>query len=605
MAANFTNASGVGEEEKSSEDEKSSEFTWINTHLRIYYLLVIAITGIIGNFISMAVFLGTRLKNHSSYYYLAFMGASDTLFLSFLCVQCLLNNQGLQWLRIEFLSSSAGCKMINYVMSTCTNISVWLTVAYTTERCIAVQYPLLRAQLCTVGRAKMVTAIVTISNTIANLYVFPTVGRPPSFDNCGYFEEYLQLIRVVSVVDALVMMALPFVLIVCMNSMIVWKLWKLSDVFDGSTGTRHSPSKTCDGTGETPLSPIPLQSSSQRYTFPQITLVAENERIASRKLDRTASPSSLWKPRAVVPPHVDRSKYEEIDCKTSWKVDGKEKTVDLSPITKDGCRASHGDNHVEDGQVQRNIESRDTSVDSLAMMNKVTQENEDFKGMVVPFGGGKESQSGSKDLPGADHNGSPREVTEDPKKHELSSNLNLEGGDSGEKREGGGKNDKSEKVFIDVNIRVIIDNGHNTSDRGTGSSERETFANSRYAKDTSDNVVEKDGEQDVGIDAMPTRIDNNAKRISSVDVQNNDLRRKEGNTKIGVDLHKPRGLGTIVEQKMRQDKRAVTCVRRKDTSGAKENITKMLLVVSTMFVALQLPRVVFLGRYFSHYSIRS
>ncbi|XP_068248251.1 uncharacterized protein [Palaemon carinicauda] len=409
------------------------------------------------------------------------------------------------------------------------------------------------------------------------------------FDNCGYFEEYLQLIRVVSVVDALVMMALPFVLIVCMNSMIVWKLWKLSDVFDGSTGTRHSPSKTCDGTGETPLSPIPLQSSSQRYTFPQITLVAENERIASRKLDRTASPSSLWKPRAVVPPHVDRSKYEEIDCKTSWKVDGKEKTVDLSPITKDGCRASHGDNHVEDGQVQRNIESRDTSVDSLAMMNKVTQENEDFKGMVVPFGGGKESQSGSKDLPGADHNGSPREVTEDPKKHELSSNLNLEGGDSGEKREGGGKNDKSEKVFIDVNIRVIIDNGHNTSDRGTGSSERETFANSRYAKDTSDNVVEKDGEQDVGIDAMPTRIDNNAKRISSVDVQNNDLRRKEGNTKIGVDLHKPRGLGTIVEQKMRQDKRAVTCVRRKDTSGAKENITKMLLVVSTMFVALQLP----------------
>ncbi|XP_066966885.1 uncharacterized protein [Macrobrachium rosenbergii] len=438
----------------------------------------------------MAVFLGTRLKNHSSYYYLAFMGASDTLFLSFLCIQCLLNSQGLQWLRIEFLSSSAGCKMINYVMSTCTNISVWLTVAYTTERCIAVQYPLLRAQLCTVGRAKLVTAFVTVSNTIANLYVFPTVGRPPGFDNCGYFEEYLQLIRVVSVVDALVMMALPFVLIVCMNSMIVWKLWKLSDVFHGSAGTRHSSSRTFDGTGETPLSPIPVQSA-QRYTFPQITLVPP------LKLDRNNSPS-IWKPSAVIPPSViekppsqlqsnaatpecsdEQGKHEEMDL----KIDAERRMTDPSLNT--------GERYKD-----MNLPAEDNEKEEAPVQDDQVQENIEA---VVPFCNAKRSSVGRNDDQAPSREANEEEGAEQP-------------GLSSDKREGGKKNDKSEKVFIDVNIRVIIDNGHTVSARGD------------LGKDD-----ERDG--DGGMDERSAR--NEAKRCDTAPACGSKVTRGQSNAKRG------------------------------------------------------------------------
>ncbi|XP_064118820.1 uncharacterized protein LOC135223856 [Macrobrachium nipponense] len=561
MSDNSTNTSDVGD------DGKSSEFTWINTHLRIYYLLAIAITGIIGNSISMAVFLGTRLKNHSSYYYLAFMGASDTLFLSFLCVQCLLNSQGLQWLRIEFLSSSAGCKMINYVMSTCTNISVWLTVAYTSERCIAVQYPLLRAQLCTVGRAKLVTAFVTVSNVIANLYVFPTVGRPPGFDNCGYFEEYLQLIRVVSVVDALVMMALPFVLIVCMNSMIVWKLWKLSDVFHGSAGTRHSSSRTFDGTGETPLSPIPAQSA-QRYAFPQITL---NPPL---KLDRNNSPC-VWKPSAAIPPNViekplpsqpqpDAAKPECSDKQGKYeanvsKID--EESEGTEPYSNTGERYEEMNLPAEGNEKEDDAPAKDDQV------------REDIEA-VVPFRKAKRSSSvgrGDDLVPSCE----PNEEEEGLEQPGLSS----------EKRDGGKKNDKSEKVFIDVNIRVIIDNGHAVSARGDLRNKNVGEDGDGGILDLVRNEAKRSDRPPAACGSQVTRGQSNAKRGQGAGDEGED----EGG-KINVDLSKPRRLATVVELQPRQNKKvAVTSVRHSDASGIKENITKMLLVVSTMFVALQLP----------------
>lgn len=63
-----------------------------------------------------------------------------------------------------------------YLGSVSSSLSVWLTVAFTVERFIAVQYPLQRPTVCTVHRAKKVILTLAGFSVTVHLYVFVTAG---------------------------------------------------------------------------------------------------------------------------------------------------------------------------------------------------------------------------------------------------------------------------------------------------------------------------------------------------------------------------------------------------------------------------------------------
>lgn len=52
-----------------------------------------------------------------------------------------------------------------------------LTVAYTLERCVAIQSPLMRRSMCTVGRAKKTILGVVMFNAASYLYIPFIVGH--------------------------------------------------------------------------------------------------------------------------------------------------------------------------------------------------------------------------------------------------------------------------------------------------------------------------------------------------------------------------------------------------------------------------------------------
>ncbi|KAK4294119.1 hypothetical protein Pmani_033229 [Petrolisthes manimaculis] len=201
--------------------------TWQKTlvyHLLLYYIPTVVVLGLIGNMVSISVFLRTRLRRRSSSFFLAAMAGSDSASLVLLAARWLFNNSYLPSLALTVLDSDVGCKIINYVGSTVTSIGVWLTVAYTLERCVAVQFPLRRRSMCTVGRAKTTIMGIVMFSAASYLYIPFIYGHSNKFVGCGIYTEYQDVLVTFSVAEMTIMFFLPFLVTAALNAIILYCL---------------------------------------------------------------------------------------------------------------------------------------------------------------------------------------------------------------------------------------------------------------------------------------------------------------------------------------------------------------------------------------------
>lgn len=141
--------------------------TWLYQSLKtltnvmnLYFTPFLAVAGTIGNILSVLVFFGTKLKKLSSSYYLAFLAIFDTGFLwcNFI--------QWMNFLHINFYARNGFCQLFTWLSNACSVLSVWLVVAFTIERFVAVLYPLKRPTLCTVRRARCIICYLVVFNAI-------------------------------------------------------------------------------------------------------------------------------------------------------------------------------------------------------------------------------------------------------------------------------------------------------------------------------------------------------------------------------------------------------------------------------------------------------
>lgn len=130
--------------------------------LNWYFTPVITIAGTIGNILSVMVFLRTKLKKLSSSYYLAFLAIFDTGFL-----WCWF----IEWLnifKIGLHKTDGFCQLFTWLSNACSVLSVWLVVAFTIERFVAVMYPLKRQSMYTVRRARCIVCSLVAFNAISS-----------------------------------------------------------------------------------------------------------------------------------------------------------------------------------------------------------------------------------------------------------------------------------------------------------------------------------------------------------------------------------------------------------------------------------------------------
>lgn len=124
----------------------------------------ISVLGTAGNMLAVIVFLRTpTLCKQTSSYYLTALCMSDTVVLLLFALGYLSSNN-----YIDFYHRSVACELTNYLSGVFSCFSVWLVVAFTAERYIAVWHPLRRPTWCTAKRAKITMLAFFIMCLVAN-----------------------------------------------------------------------------------------------------------------------------------------------------------------------------------------------------------------------------------------------------------------------------------------------------------------------------------------------------------------------------------------------------------------------------------------------------
>ncbi|XP_066982475.1 thyrotropin-releasing hormone receptor-like [Macrobrachium rosenbergii] len=197
--------------------------------LNTYYIPLLIVVGFVGNLLSCVVFLNTRLRMRSSSYYLAALAIADVTYL-FILFLVWLDLLGFNTFNVNVL-----CQLEIYLGSVSSSLSVWLTVAFTVERFIAVQYPLQRPTVCTVHRAKTIILSLSCFSATVHVYVFITAGVIVHEDEdgskiteCNLRMDYRGLMNIINWIDTLLTLVIPFIMIVVMNTLIARQLIKFS-----------------------------------------------------------------------------------------------------------------------------------------------------------------------------------------------------------------------------------------------------------------------------------------------------------------------------------------------------------------------------------------
>ncbi|CAG9819627.1 unnamed protein product [Phaedon cochleariae] len=186
-------------------------------YLNLYYVPVIVVVGVVGNFLSFLVLLTTHLKVRSSSYYLAALAVTDSGYLAcILLVYCSSNGV------VDWFHQDGFCQLWVYLTYVCSFLSVWFIVAFTVERFIAVRYPLRKPYVCTVSRAKMIVLSLTCVAFLLHSYVFWIASVVDQ--RCHLNPDYVDLAEYVNYVDTIVTFLVPVVLIVGMNALIARSL---------------------------------------------------------------------------------------------------------------------------------------------------------------------------------------------------------------------------------------------------------------------------------------------------------------------------------------------------------------------------------------------
>ena len=188
-------------------------------NLGLYGYPVLTVLATIGNLLTLLIMLKPSMRTKSTCFYMASLAIFDTMAIYFNCFT--------KWITlfedIDALKvSDAACKTINFMSYTSFDIAVWILVAMTIERFVAVHFPFKASKYATIKHAKIVLVSIIVVFTGINLHFFWTVSLN-SRGQCASLEDHEDFHNEVwPWIDATMYSFLPFVLLLVFNILIIY-----------------------------------------------------------------------------------------------------------------------------------------------------------------------------------------------------------------------------------------------------------------------------------------------------------------------------------------------------------------------------------------------
>lgn len=200
--------------------------TGLNFFFNHIYLLLLPIIGSIGNGFVIIIFgqraFRTRIEsigsNMSIYPFLFYMAISDTVYLTILFFSWLTNY-------INILHRPVLCQLTLYISYVCNFINAYYTIAFTTQRLFAVVNPFQVSHVLSWYRSRCIALSIIVFGCFIYSYLPFLIGIVEG--KCFSRPEYRFINKCMDIIDAIIVILIPYIVIITMNTIILISLRRM------------------------------------------------------------------------------------------------------------------------------------------------------------------------------------------------------------------------------------------------------------------------------------------------------------------------------------------------------------------------------------------
>ncbi|CAF0785244.1 unnamed protein product [Adineta ricciae] len=186
-----------------------------------FILPCLLLIGTTCNTLTFIVMRRGRMRHSSSCFYMAALAMADTFVLWIGCLN--------RWLELidkqrPILACNLCCKFGTFAFFFFADCSVWITVAMTFERYIAVSQPLRASQICTIKRARYMLLLVLTIFFFINAHFLWTFHLSPSRSHCIPLNDESLFLKYFTWFDSFKYSFCPFTVLITLNILIIKSL---------------------------------------------------------------------------------------------------------------------------------------------------------------------------------------------------------------------------------------------------------------------------------------------------------------------------------------------------------------------------------------------
>ncbi|CAF1128254.1 unnamed protein product [Rotaria sordida] len=194
---------------------------WIADFLRKSLPLVILPVSLICNFLSFIALRSRHMRGTSTAFFMLALSVLDPL---------VLLTKNLVYFPTFVAAHGILCKTLYFLIYVLGYTNVWILVIMTADKFFAVWFPLKVSDFCTIDRAKHVCIFLPAMTSIISFHHFWTIDslkhpNDPKQRFCYYdISRYRSIQRIWRYVDFVIWCFLPFILILTLSVLIIYKL---------------------------------------------------------------------------------------------------------------------------------------------------------------------------------------------------------------------------------------------------------------------------------------------------------------------------------------------------------------------------------------------